>query len=310
MPPRRGKGKATPAAPAVPVTRKRPAESTSKSAPAAKKARQQTAPAAEVIELSSDEGSSDGAVVEDFSDDSNDGDGSSEEEDVYSDQDDVEYAEPDLPQEVRNTFTTAKPAKTASKSSSSLAGKFDLYAMELPFLSSVYLPAGASQHNFAALYKTILTYQAKPDSTAQCVLPAGDTAGRLSSAALEDPMEGLPWDIALTDLTHVDALKFSAKERKPFVTPPREGIPGVKAQTGLAHDHCGVQSASGVFRMQHAWTGSAGEEVFEGYMSFNVVHSAMYKRKRHGSGLKVDFAFWAVRARRDAHGKEIGLEGN
>ncbi|KAJ7434730.1 hypothetical protein FB451DRAFT_1063161, partial [Mycena latifolia] len=192
--------------------------------------------------------------------------------------------------------------------SPSLAGKFDLYAMELPFLSEVYLPEGETKPQFAVLYQTILKYQAKPDFTAQCVLPETGTAGRLASAALEDPMEGLPWDIALKDLARVDKLVFPPVERALFVTPPREGVPGIAGRTGLARGHCGVQAASGVFRMQHAWTGSGGEQIFEGYMSFNVAHSALYQRKGHGSGDEIDFAFWAVRARRDAQGREIGLK--
>ncbi|KAJ7447748.1 hypothetical protein B0H11DRAFT_1744786, partial [Mycena galericulata] len=72
---------------------------------------------------------------------------------------------------------------------------------------------------------------------------------------------------------------------------------------------CGVQSAPSVFWMKHSWTckgiGAAGEDadIFEGYLSF----SGLYRRKGHGSGDKIDFAFWSVRARRDAAGLEIGL---
>ncbi|KAJ7434710.1 hypothetical protein FB451DRAFT_1063152 [Mycena latifolia] len=76
----------------------------------------------------------------------------------------------------------------------------------------------------------------------------------------------------------------------------------------LVQGHCGVQSAKGVFRMQHAWTGSTGEQIFEGYMSFNVRHSALYQRKGHGEGSKFGFPFWGVRVRRDAEGKKIGLD--
>ncbi|KAJ6630423.1 hypothetical protein B0H10DRAFT_1727665, partial [Mycena sp. CBHHK59/15] len=63
---------------------------------------------------------------------------------------------------------------------------------------------------------------------------------------------------------------------------------------------CGIQAASGVFQMKHAWTGKNkdGEEVqiFEGFLSFNIVHSAMYRHKGHGNGDKHNFAFWAIRA--------------
>ncbi|KAF8168999.1 hypothetical protein K438DRAFT_1730373 [Mycena galopus ATCC 62051] len=198
-----------------------------------------------------------------------------------------------------------------------LSGKFDIYAMELPFLAKVYLPAGKSDPQFAALHETILKYQAKPDSTARCLIPDASSGkpGRLESAIFEDPMEGAPWDIAIEDLELVDALTFSSTERSGFLTPPEAG-PGVTGSTVLAEDHCGVQSASGVFRMKHAWTGrgtgakAQDVDIFEGFLSFNVAHSGLYRRKGHGSGDKIKFAFWAVRARRDAAGLEIGLDEN
>ncbi|KAJ7137221.1 hypothetical protein C8R46DRAFT_1234604 [Mycena filopes] len=182
-----------------------------------------------------------------------------------------------------------------------LSGKFDIYAMELPFLAKAYRATSSSEPQFGTLYDTILTYQAKPDFTARCVLPATsatDSAtvpaaedakpGRLSSAALEDPMEGMPWDIALVGLQRVEPVVFLAKERKGFVTPPQTSAgAGIEGRTALEESNCGVQSAGGVFRMQRAWTGERrGKEVevFEGYLSFDVVHSAMYKRKGHGSG--------------------------
>jgi hypothetical protein len=197
------------------------------------------------------------------------------------------------------------------------SGKFDLYAMELPFLAKVYLPPGqnASAPQFDALYDTILTYQAKPDSTARCVIPDAPFTqqGRLSSAVFEDPMEGMPWEIALDDLRVADPLVFPAAERKKFASPaPQTGCgAGIQGRTVLVDsDHCGVASAEGVFRMQRVWTGERGGkgvELWEGYLSFNVVHSGLYKRKRHGAGQKLGFAFWGVRGRKDGEGKEIGL---
>ncbi|KAJ7723775.1 hypothetical protein B0H16DRAFT_1698856 [Mycena metata] len=209
--------------------------------------------------------------------------------------------------------STTKPAHPA------LVGKFDIYAIELPFLAKAYLPTSASEPEFGALYDTILTYQAKSDFTARCVLPASkedsdkedDKPGRLSSAVLENPMEGMPWDIALVDLQRVESVLFLAKERKEFATPPRTNCgAGIEDRTVLEDSNCGVQSAGGVFRMQRAWTGDRGGEnieVFEGYLSFDVVYSGMYRRKGHGSGQKIGFSFWAVRARKGADGSEIGL---
>jgi hypothetical protein len=217
-----------------------------------------------------------------------------------------------------------------AQAESAASGKFDLYAMELPFLASVYLPPGqsASAPRFDALYDKILEYQAKPESTARCVIPAApfasedkgadtDTAekqksGRLESAVLEDPMEQAPWDIALVDLQAVPSLVFPLAERKQFATPPQTDCgPGIEGRTALAESHCGAQRADGVFRMQRAWSGErAGKpvELWEGYLSFDVVYSGMYSRKGHGNGEKIGFPFWGVRARKNLDGKEIGLD--
>ncbi|KAF7337775.1 hypothetical protein MSAN_02251300 [Mycena sanguinolenta] len=214
-----------------------------------------------------------------------------------------------------NSGTEAATSATSAPASVALSGKFDLYSMQLPFLAKVYLPQGESEPQFVALYKKILEYQAKPDFTARCVLPDSKSSladGRLRSAIFQDPMEEMPWDIAVEDLEHVDVVKFTAAETAKFPTAPRRAS-GVSGRTALEDEgHCGVQSASGVFRMQLAYTGKddAGNEVniFEGYLSFNVSYSGLYRRKGHGNGDKIGFPFWAVRARRDAAGKEIGLE--
>ncbi|KAJ7270629.1 hypothetical protein B0H12DRAFT_1008888, partial [Mycena haematopus] len=224
--------------------------------------------------------------------------------------------------EVDQNAETMRPKKRAKNAPVGLAsGKFDLYAMELPFLASVYLPPGqsASAPRFGALYDKILEYQAKPDSTAQCVIPAvpfkgipeDQKRGRLESAVFEDPMEQAPWAIALVDLQAVPALDFPLAERKQFATPPQTDCgPGIEGRTALAEGHCGVQRAGGVFRMQRAWGGErAGNavELWEGYLSFDVVYSGMYRRKGNGNGESIGFPFWGVRARKDADGKEIGL---
>ncbi|KAJ7825371.1 hypothetical protein B0H14DRAFT_2820537 [Mycena olivaceomarginata] len=200
---------------------------------------------------------------------------------------------------VKKTIEETVPAPEPEPVGPIPSGKFDLYAMELPFLAKVYLPPG----------------QKRPDSTARCVIPDAPFTrqGRLSSAVFEDPMEGMPWEIALDDLRVTDPLVFPAAERKKFASPaPQTGCgAGIQGRTVLVDsDHCGVASAEGVFRMQRVWTGERGGkgvELWEGYLSFNVVHSGLYKRKRHGAGQKLGFAFWGVRGRKDGEGKEIGL---
>ncbi|KAJ7182818.1 hypothetical protein C8R43DRAFT_968151 [Mycena crocata] len=196
-----------------------------------------------------------------------------------------------------------------------LAGKFDMYMMDLPFLSTVYLPAGQSEPQYANLYQAILKVQKKKDYTARCLLPDVPFIkdGQLKSRVSIDPMEEMPFDISIADLKLVDDLSFSSAEQDKFVTPPQSG-PGITGKTALAEDHCGIQSAAGVFRMKHAWTGDDGDggevDIFEGYLSFKVVYSGLYRRKGHGGGSNHPFAFWAVRARRDENGVEIGLTEN
>jgi hypothetical protein len=185
--------------------------------------------------------------------------------------------------------------------------------MSLPFLKKVYVPEGTSAPQFEPLYETILTYQAKNDRTAQCFLPDTGSEGRFKSLALQDPMEEMPFDIDIVSIAAKDTMRFTALELTNFVAPETaEGGKGVAARMQLAEDHCGIESASGVFKMTRAWVkdDSEGEavELFEGYLEFDVKFSGMYKRKGHGSGTDCKFAFWAVRAKKDKEGKEIGLE--
>ncbi|KAK6981767.1 hypothetical protein R3P38DRAFT_3459856 [Favolaschia claudopus] len=191
------------------------------------------------------------------------------------------------------------------------SGKFDLYRMELPFLKKVYLPPARTTDapQFEALYDTIVPLQAKSDFSGRCVIPSEASKylldGRLESVDMQDPMEEMPWEIALTDLEVVDAVVFTEQERHKFLTPPKKNCgKGIHGRTELATDHCGVDEAEGVFRMQRA--GSAS--IWEGFLSFNVSHSWMYQRKGHGRGQKSGFPFWAVRAKKDDNGDEIGLE--
>ncbi|KAJ7770263.1 hypothetical protein DFH07DRAFT_1058070 [Mycena maculata] len=214
---------------------------------------------------------------------------------------------------VTDSVAGSERSESSEPESPALTGRFDLYMMDLPFLSKVYLPASTSEPQYEDLYQAILKVQTKRDYTARCLIPESPfiTDGQLVSRTSVDAMEEIlmPFDIAITDLKLVHELSFSSTERSKFVSPP-QSCPGITGRTQLAEDHCGIQSASGVFRMQHAWTGAVdGQdiEIFEGYLSFNVVHSGLYRRKGHGGGSNSAFGFWAVRARRDANGKEIGL---
>ncbi|PBK64117.1 hypothetical protein ARMSODRAFT_941384 [Armillaria solidipes] len=196
------------------------------------------------------------------------------------------------------------------------SGKFDLYAMILPFLSKVYLPANSSSTpQYEELYKTILTYQAKPDFSAQIVLPDAPYTkdGVAGSRALRDPMECLPYDLCLKDIKAVNKLSYTEHQKSFFLArdSDMESGPAVTANTGIIDGGCGIQSARGKFMMKRVWTKANPDgsliELFEGFFSLMISYSSLYKRKGHGSGDDTEFAFWAVRARKDANGKEIGL---
>ncbi|OBZ75660.1 hypothetical protein A0H81_04472 [Grifola frondosa] len=200
---------------------------------------------------------------------------------------------------------TISPPKTA--------GNFDIYSANLPFLKEVYLPAGKTDPQYEALYATILTYQAKPDYTGRCYLPDTDSStGRFVSACIADPMSDEEYDIEINAISAKAKLTFTAAERKGFGTPSPTTIgSGISAKLRPAEDHCGLASGSGVFKLTPVWQKhtSSGEvqELYEGYISFNVKYSSLYSRKGFGSGDKFACSFWAVHARKDKDGKEIGL---
>ncbi|PBK89256.1 hypothetical protein ARMGADRAFT_1065144 [Armillaria gallica] len=220
----------------------------------------------------------------------------------------------------------AKIAETTSHSENNVekeedngpvfSGKFDLYAMVLPFLSKVYLPTNSSSTpQYEELHKTILTYQAKPDFSAQIVLPDAPYTkdGVAGSRALRDPMECLPYDLSLENIKAVNKLSYTEHQKSFFLArdSDMESGPAVTANTGIIDGGCGIQTARGKFIMKRVWTKANPDgsliELFEGFFSLMISYSSLYKRKGHGSGDDTEFAFWAVRARKDANGKEIGL---
>ncbi|KAK0197906.1 hypothetical protein F5146DRAFT_1017436 [Armillaria mellea] len=174
------------------------------------------------------------------------------------------------------------------------SGKFDLYAMVLPFLSKVYLPTNSSSTpRYEELYKTILTYQAKPNFSAQIVLPDAPYTmdGVAGSRAIRDPMECLPYDLSLEDIKAVKKLSYTAHQ-KSLLSCPRlrygEQVLRFTANTGIIDGGCGIQTARG----ERISNGSS-IELFEGFFSLMISYSSLYKRKGHGSGDDTEFAFWA-----------------
>jgi hypothetical protein len=161
------------------------------------------------------------------------------------------------------------------------------------------LPSSGQQNS--ELYKTILTYQAKKDNTAQITLPDELTraSGTFKSFVLCDPMEEMPFPIKITDINET-VVKFTSNQLKEFVhiSETVKGL-GVSGDLELDEDNCGVSSASGDIKMRQLWSkvDAKGKnmELFEGFFSFDVSYSGMYRRKGHGSGRNVEMAFWAVR---------------
>ncbi|GBE83573.1 hypothetical protein BKA93DRAFT_771703 [Sparassis latifolia] len=209
--------------------------------------------------------------------------------------------------------SASAPDKEAEIPEPKFSGNFDIYAATLPFLTKVCLPSGQTTPQYEELYKTILTYQAKPDSSGRCYLPAGATsAGKFECSQVEDPMSEEALDVEINFVTKEKKLSFTRAERGKFKTPgSSEEAPGISATTTLEGSHCGFDSAEGVFKMTRVWakampTGEV-QELFEGYFSLDVEYSWLYSSKGHGDGAEYEFGFWAVHARKNEEGEEIGL---
>lgn len=185
--------------------------------------------------------------------------------------------------------------------------------MKLPFLNKPYLAKGTGEPQYEAVYNEIVALQAKSDYTGRCYLGSttDSSPSRFESHDMEDPMEDMPFEIAINSTKRVGDLTFTKAELSSFASPTSATTgPGISGVLALAESHCGVRSASGAFKMQRVWTKRTSDEffveLFEGFISFNVAYSGMYARKGHGNGQNLSFGFWGVRARH-ANGKEIGL---
>ncbi|KAH9484714.1 hypothetical protein JR316_0001614 [Psilocybe cubensis] len=195
------------------------------------------------------------------------------------------------------------PEATDEAEAPKFIGTFDLYGMDLPFLNSVYLPKGSSTVNPEALYKTILTYQAKSDRTAQLILPdSGPGSGKLDSGVFCDPMEDMPFDIVARNIKEVPKLSFKSVFGRPDAQHGAWQGVGVTASLVIEDGGCGIASSSGSISMHPMWrkVEKNGDilELFEGTLTFRVKYSSMYSRRGHGSGQNETIDFWAVRGRK------------
>ncbi|PIL28417.1 hypothetical protein GSI_08451 [Ganoderma sinense ZZ0214-1] len=195
----------------------------------------------------------------------------------------------------------------------SFHGNFDLYAMELPFIRSKFTP----EHDYAALLNELRYHQAKPDSSAQIYLPDTDefsagVPGRLRSLPVEDPLEGMPYQLELTSLALRDSVSFTACETTedalyssaaPVSSARR--TPGMTATIVLADDECGVIMTESSFKMRRAWVNPDGkDEVFSVYIACT---SACACGILEDDYVDVRLPFWGIRARVGPDGREIGL---
>ncbi|KAG9039884.1 hypothetical protein FRB95_004356 [Tulasnella sp. JGI-2019a] len=130
-------------------------------------------------------------------------------------------------------------------------------------------------------------------------------------------MSGEPFEIKLTHMVAKDQLVFSSAERRTMKailerTPDTvtHGA-GLVAEAELDSDECFVDSAEGTIKFTRVWAKMGKDEtlqeLFEGFFSFDVEFSRVYARKGFEASANHDIAFWAIRARKDAKGKEIGL---
>jgi len=172
--------------------------------------------------------------------------------------------------------------------------------MELPFLNNVYAPSSNSSLEPEELYKTILTYQAKPDSTANIFIPddyATGGNGTFSSSVVCDPCMESPFDISITKIKDVAKHKFTS----PYGRPDNAwNGPGIEGHMKIDGGRCGIASSSGSIKMAPLWKKvdvADGKvlELFEGTFTFKVSYSSLYSKSGYGRGQKLTLPFWAVR---------------
>ncbi|KAH9889478.1 hypothetical protein C8Q73DRAFT_160268 [Cubamyces lactineus] len=256
-------------------------------------------------------GDSDEAEDEDEAEGSDEADGSDESE---SSEDDESSSESD------------SDASSAS-AEAHFVGKFDLYSSQLPFLRRRYLPRRApsppsyypytytspepTSLNFSAVYAKIRTLQSKPDYSLRLVLSPSGT-GRLACPYLENPCTGEELaPILISGFTSPD-VHFTPKQAvHPRTVPAHPGAVAGFVGTLALEDRngCGMGCAgAGALKMRKVWARGGGKELFEGWWEMDVRYGPLAKWYVEDRQVKFAGRFWAVRARRDESGREIGIE--
>ncbi len=125
-------------------------------------------------------------------------------------------------------------------------------------------------------------------------------------------VERCPLDLSLNFIRPTSSLKFKSDEFEffpdngnfdgPYTEDERDG-PGIVATLTPSEDACGIESAEGTIKMRRLWVGEGGEELFEGFLTFDVDFNILSKRryysietKRHsGADRQFRVHFWATR---------------
>ncbi|KAF9021527.1 hypothetical protein BDZ89DRAFT_1163726 [Hymenopellis radicata] len=189
----------------------------------------------------------------------------------------------------------AKASKEATpdKDTVDLFGKFDIYHKDLPCLDSGY---DKGSPDFEKLLELMKKFQAEPDFTARAAIPKSyGSDGAFEIKAFEDPMSGEQYEISL------EGIQLIGKDE-----------PTIKGRLSV-DGGCGVSSSSGTLSLHRCWTKPTSrggfDEIFECTININVSYSGLYRRKGHGSGLRLNMKCWAIRAQK-LFGEEIGLTLN
>lgn len=190
-------------------------------------------------------------------------------------------------------------------------------------LNEAYFQGTATPHFeevFNAIAKTTTAhaaqiYLASSDSLLDLEdIDGEEILGRMKGPGIVDPFVQEPYDMFVTSVETESLIEWTDDELMQFPERDSDPVgPGINAKTILGSDghHGMVQSAGGYIKLARVWSkvGANGQllELFEGYCSLEVVYEWKFMKKGHGQRGYEGFSFWAVRAKKDENGNEIGL---
>lgn len=184
--------------------------------------------------------------------------------------------------------------------------------MSLPFLHKVYRPAGTpstATPKYADTYREILKYQAKPDYSLRCILN-GDKDGTVHSRGIRGGFDDDILPLIVHRGTIQTSMNLDAPEKNPVHT--TRGIAGYSALVGIGSsvaEQCFPITGGGRIKMHQVWQGAEPhEQLFEGSFYLSTKNCPTLVRKGFGRGDTYKDHFWAVRARKNEKGEEIGCD--